>query len=86
MLRQRFARMTMGVAAAAMLVAPTAGEAQSWKYIDPVPAGTTVQVRTTEPIDAQTMDGRIFRGIVENDVRGRVAGRLRRLGDWPKVA
>jgi len=69
MLRQRFARMTMGVAAAAMLVAPTAGEAQSWKYIDPVPAGTTVQVRTTEPIDSQTMDGRIFRGIVESDVR-----------------
>src|SRR5688572_28427050 len=61
--------MTMGVAAAAMLVAPTAGEAQSWKYIDPVPAGTTVQVRTTEPIDSQTMDGRIFRGIVESDVR-----------------
>src|SRR5688572_1671027 len=61
--------MTMGVAAAAMLVAPTAGEAQSWKYIDPVPAGTTVQVRTTEPIDSQTMDGRIYRGVVESDVR-----------------
>jgi hypothetical protein len=69
MLRQRFARMTMGVAVAALLVTPAAAGAQSWKYIDPVPAGTTVQVRTTEPIDSQTMDGRIFRGIVESDVR-----------------
>jgi hypothetical protein len=69
MVRQKWARLTMGVAAAALLVTPAAGEAQSWKYIDPVPAGTTVQVRTTEAIDSQTLDGRIFRGIVESDVR-----------------
>ena len=76
MQRQKWARLTTGVAAAALLVAPATGAAQSWNYVDPVPAGTTVQVRTTEPIDTQTMDGRIFKGIVESDVhdaQGRLA-------------
>ena len=69
MLKQNWTRLTMGVAAAALLVTPATGAAQSWKYIDPVPAGTTVQVRTTEAIDAQAIDGRIYRGVVETDVR-----------------
>ena len=34
-----------------------------------------LQVRTTEPIDSQTMDGRIYRGTIENDVRD-TQGRL----------
>jgi hypothetical protein len=69
MLKETWTRLTTGAAVAAMLVSPALASAQPWKYIDPVPAGTTVQVRTTEPIDTQTMDGRVFRGIVENDVR-----------------
>ena len=75
MMRQKLARLTAGVAAAALLVAPALAAAQSWDYINPIPAGTTVQVRTTESIDAQTMDGRIFKGTVESDVRD-AQGRL----------
>jgi hypothetical protein len=69
MLRQKFARLTTSAAAAAMLVTPALVNAQSWNYVDPVPSGTTIQVRTTEAIDSQAIDGRIFKGIVENDVR-----------------
>ena len=69
MVRQKLASMAAGAAIAAWLVAQAPAGAQSWKYVDPVPSGTTIQVRTTEAIDTQTMDGRIFRGIVESDVR-----------------
>jgi hypothetical protein len=75
MLREKFARMTTCAAAAAMLVTPALMNAQSWNYVDPVPAGTTIQVRTTEAIDSQSIDGRIYRGVVENDVRD-TQGRL----------
>lgn len=43
--------------------------AQTWdplNYIDP---GTTVQVRTTQTIDEASVDGRVFMGTVDNDVR-----------------
>lgn len=69
MIKERFIGLTTAAATAAMLVTPSLGSAQSWEYINPIPAGTTVQVRTTEPIEANTMDGRVYRGIVENDVR-----------------
>jgi hypothetical protein len=69
MLRQKFARLTTSAAAAAILVTPALVNAQSWNYVDPVPTGTTIQVRTTEAIDSEAIDGRIFKGIVENDVR-----------------
>ena len=69
MLRKKLARLTTGVAAAAMLVAPTVANAQSWNYVNPIPSGTSLQIRTTEAIDTQTMDGRIFTGTLESDVR-----------------
>jgi hypothetical protein len=69
MLKQNLARLATGAAVAALLVSPSLSYAQSWKYLDPVPAGTTIQVRTTELIDSQTTDGRIYKGIVEADVR-----------------
>ena len=75
MLKEKFARLTTAVAAVALLM-PAVGSAQSWDYVNPIPAGTTLQVRTTEPIDTQSMDGRIFTGTIENDVRdtqGRMA-------------
>jgi hypothetical protein len=74
MLRQKLAGLTTGVATAALLGAAPA-QAQSWEYINPIPSGTTLQVRTTETIETQTMDGRIFKGIVENDVKD-AQGRL----------
>jgi len=75
MLKEKFATLTTAVAAVALLM-PAGGSAQSWDYVNPIPAGTTLQVRTTEPIDTQSMDGRIFTGTIENDVRdtqGRMA-------------
>jgi hypothetical protein len=59
-----------------MLAGATVASAQSWDYVNPIPSGTSLQIRTTEAIDTQTMDGRIFTGTVDNDVRdtqGRVA-------------
>jgi hypothetical protein len=75
MFRQFVTRQAVGVAAAALLVTPAAVNAQGWDYVNPIPAGTTVEVRTTEKIDTQSMDGRIFTGTVENDVRD-TQGRL----------
>lgn len=75
MRRHKQGTWTTGVAAAALLVAPALGLAQSWEYINPIPTGTTLQVRTTEAIDTQSMDGRIFTGTIENDVRD-AQGRL----------
>ena len=68
-------RKAAGLAAAAMLSIPASAGAQAWDYINPIPAGTSVQVRTTEKIDTQSMDGRIYTGTVENDVRD-AQGRL----------
>jgi hypothetical protein len=50
--------------------------AQSWQPLQYIEPGTSVQVRTTEPVDQSTMDGRVFSGTVDQDVRdntGRVA-------------
>jgi hypothetical protein len=66
MIKAQLVRLTT---AAAMLATPSLAAAQSWEYINPIPAGTTVQVRTTEPIESNTMDGRVYKGIIENDVR-----------------
>jgi hypothetical protein len=73
---QRTARkMLGGTAVAAMLCAPQLANAQ-WTALSRIEPGTTVQVRTTEAIDGQTIDGRVYTGTVENDVRdsqGRLA-------------
>ena len=76
MLKQKLTRLTTSAAAVAMLAGPALAHAQSFEYINPIPAGTSLQVRTTEIIDSQTMDGRIYRGTIEEDVRdsqGRMA-------------
>jgi hypothetical protein len=75
MLRESVLRNALGIAAAAMLVTPGIAAAQSWSFVDPIPAGTTIQVRTTESIEARAVDGRIYRGTIENDVRD-TQGRL----------
>ena len=43
--------------------------AQTWQPLSYLEPGTTVQVRTTQPIDTSTVDGRVFYGTVEQDVR-----------------
>jgi hypothetical protein len=50
-----------------------AQSAQPLKYIDP---GTSVGVRTSQPVDQTTVDGRVYTGVVDEDVldaNGRVA-------------
>src|SRR5215470_2047302 len=36
-----------------------------------IPAGTTIDVRTTQGIDTRDSNGRVFHGVVEHDVFGR---------------
>jgi hypothetical protein len=43
--------------------------AQSWQPLNYIDPGATIQVRTTRPIDASTVDSRVFTGIVDRDVR-----------------
>ena len=68
-MQTKTAQTAISLAAVAMLAIPAAAQAQAWNYIDPIPSGTTIQVRTSETIDAQAMDGRIYSGTIENDVR-----------------
>lgn len=68
-------RIMTSLAAMAMLATPTLSRAQSWTFVDPIPSGTSIQVRTTEAIDSSAVDGRVYRGTVENDVRD-TQGRL----------
>jgi hypothetical protein len=43
--------------------------AQTWQPLQYINPGTTVRVRTTQPVDQSTMDGRVFTGVVDADVR-----------------
>jgi len=51
------------------------GHAQTWQPLQAIEPGTSIQVRTSEAIDKSTMDGRLYTGTVETDVRDR-EGRL----------
>jgi len=57
------------VSAAAAGVQPTYARAPQARAI--IDADTTLQVRTTEPIDVKTADGLIFKGTVDQDVLDR---------------
>jgi hypothetical protein len=59
-----------------MLFGTQPASAQSWTAPSTIETGTTLQVRMTEPVDTQAVDGRVFTGTVESDVRdnqGRLA-------------
>jgi len=72
----RHTRIWLGVAAmGAMLCAPQLADAQTWTALSRIDTGTSIEVRTTEAIDTQTMDGRVFTGTIETDVRD-TQGRL----------
>jgi hypothetical protein len=64
-LNGRFIFLITGIAFLSLCIAGSAG-AQSSRAI---PAGTTINVRTTESIDAMDSDGQVFRGTVDHDVR-----------------
>ena len=76
MIRQTTIRTVLGGAAVvAMLCGPQLAGAQTWTALSRIESGTSVQVRTTQPIDSQTIDGRVYTATIENDVRD-TQGRL----------
>lgn len=68
-------KLLAGAAMAAMLCAPQRADAQTWTALSTIETGTSIQVRTTEAIDTKTMDGRVFTGTIETEVRD-TQGRL----------
>jgi hypothetical protein len=72
---QTLARTTMSAAIAALVCGPQLVDAQSWTALSRIESGTSVQVRTTQAIDSQTIDGRVYTGTIETDVRD-TQGRL----------
>jgi outer membrane lipoprotein SlyB len=73
-------RTSLAIALAAMAMIwtldPTVAAAQNPDAIGYIEPGTTVQVRTSTTIDESTVDGRVYPGTVEEDVRdanGRIA-------------
>ena len=71
----RSTKIISGLAVAAVLSVPQLTAAQSWTALSRIEPGTSITVRTTEPIDTQTTDGRVFTGTIETDVRD-TQGRL----------
>jgi YMGG-like Gly-zipper len=50
--------------------------AQTWQPRQSIDPGTSIEVRTSQPVDQSTMDGRVFTGVVDQDVKdtnGRLA-------------
>src|SRR6266849_6550160 len=54
----------------AEFVLPRGDSRANWERSTRIEPGTVVAVRTDEPIDAARADGRIFTGVVDQDVRG----------------
>ena len=64
-----------GAVIAAMVSVPQLAHSQSWTALSRIDSGTNIQVRTTEQIDSEAIDGRVYTGTIENDVRD-TQGRL----------
>jgi hypothetical protein len=66
----------LGAAAlSAVLSLPQLAGAQTWTALSRIEDGTTLNVRVTETVETQTLDGRVYKGTIENDVRD-TQGRL----------
>ena len=64
----RPSRIVAVVALFGLILSSGAQAQRRWDPISPIPAGTTIAVRTLDPIRANAFDGRIYRGVIENDV------------------
>ena len=74
--KRRLIGKTLGGVAMVWTLGLGQASAQSWQPLQYIEPGTSVQVRTTQSIDQSTMDGRVFTGVVDADVRdanGRLA-------------
>ena len=67
--KRRLIGKTLGGVAMGWTLGLGQASAQSWQPLQYIEPGTSVQVRTTQSIDQSTMDGRVFTGVVEEDVR-----------------
>src|SRR5262245_57520368 len=71
--------LTIGAAGLALLLITSSQQASaqaSFSDLARIEAGTQVTVRTTEPIDVRSLDGRIYSGIVDQDVLESASGRI----------
>ena len=73
--KRRLIGKTLGGVAMVWTLGLGQASAQSWQPLQYIEPGTSVQVRTTQSIDQSTMDGRVFTGVVDADVRD-AQGRL----------
>src|SRR5262245_36529103 len=62
--------MAVGLALFTVIAASSSVVAQNrgWRARPQIPSGTTLQVRTTDPISSNAPDGRVYEATVENDV------------------
>jgi hypothetical protein len=58
----------LAIAAVAALSTNAHAQSGRWEPASEIPRGTTLAVRTSEPISVNTADGQIFKGVVDNDV------------------
>ena len=69
------ARATLSGAVMAMVCIPQFAHAQDWTALSRLESGTSIQVRTTEQVKSEAIDGRVYTATIESDVRD-TQGRL----------
>ena len=62
------ARAAMSGAFVAIVCVPQVVGAQSWTALSRIESGTSIQVRTTEQINSEAIDGRVYTATIESDV------------------
>ena len=73
---KRRAAAALALGALIATAATVGAQSRRWEALSQIPSGTTVQVRATQPIRSSSYDGRIYQGIVDQDVldsEGRLA-------------
>ncbi len=76
--RGRTVALSIGAVGLAVLLAPSRTLTAQARSADlaRIEAGTEVVVRTTEPIDVQSLDGRVYSAVVDRDVLESSTGRV----------
>ena len=74
--RNRRVAVALALSGLIATAASVGAQNRRWEALGRLETGTTVEVRTTQPISSSSYDGRIYEGIVDNDVldnQGRLA-------------
>ncbi len=74
--RNRRVAVALALSGLIATAASVGAQSRRWEALGRLETGTTVEVRTTQPISSSSYDGRIYEGIVDNDVldnQGRLA-------------